>query len=146
PAVATVAAVFSVAYALRFVHQVFFGPAATDLPQPPREPTRGMLVPGALLVVACLLVGVLPGRTIGPLLDTAARSILGPALPEYRLAVWHGFTVPLFMSVVALAGGIAFYLLLHRANRAMQPTPLLSRVDAARLFDVANVIVVRGAA
>src|SRR5690606_19689266 len=80
PAVATVAAIFSVAYALRFVHQVFFGPAAHDLPQPPHEPTRGMLVPSALLVVACLLVGILPGRTIGPLLDTATLSILGANL------------------------------------------------------------------
>ena len=145
PAVATVAAVFSVAYALRFVHQVFFGPQATNLPQPPHEPTRGMLVPGALLVVACLLVGILPAQTVGPFLDTAALSILGPNLPEYQLTIWHGFTVPLLMSLVALVGGIAFYLLLNARGRTMRPTPLLSRLNAKRMFDVANVVAIREA-
>ena len=34
-----------------------------------REPTRGMLFPSAVLVVACLLVGIMPAQTVGPLLD-----------------------------------------------------------------------------
>src|SRR5690606_14696050 len=50
PAVATLASAFSVAYSLRFIHQVFLGPPATDLPHEPREPLRGMLLPSALLV------------------------------------------------------------------------------------------------
>jgi multicomponent K+:H+ antiporter subunit A len=145
PAVATIASLFSVTYSLRFVHQVFFGPAATDLPRPPREPTRGMLLPSAFLVLACLLIGLLPGQTLGPLLETAAHSILGPNLPDYELAVWHGFTLPLLMSVVALVGGIAFYLWLSMRDRTMAPTPLLSRLDAARIFDVVNVVMIRGA-
>src|SRR5690606_498444 len=103
PAVATAAGLFSVAYSLRFIHQVFFGPPSADLPRPPKEPTRGMIVPSALLVLACVLVGVLPSYTLGPLLQTASFAILGDALPEYRLAVWHGFTAPLAMSFVALA-------------------------------------------
>ncbi len=67
PAIATLGALFSVAYSLRFIHEVFFGPPADDLPRVPHEP-RPMLVPSALLVVACVLVGVLPAQTIGPLL------------------------------------------------------------------------------
>jgi multicomponent K+:H+ antiporter subunit A len=145
PAVATVASAFSVAYSLRFIHQVFFGPAATDLPRMPREPTRGMLLPSAFLVLACLLVGMLPAQTVGPLLETAARSILGADLPEYELAVWHGFTLPLLMSFVALGGGLALYLWLNVRDRTMAPTPLLSRLNAARSFDVLNVVMIRGA-
>ena len=145
PAVATIAGIFSVAYSLRLIHQVFFGPVAEDLPRPPREPTRGMLLPSALLVVTCLLVGMLPMRTLGPLLETAARSILGANLPEYQLAVWHGFTISLLMSFVALSGGIAFYVWLYVRGRVMQPTPLLARFDAKRMFDVANVVILRGA-
>src|SRR5690606_32374228 len=94
---------------------------------------------------ACLLVGILPARTVGPMLETAAVSILGPELPEYRLVVWHGFTIPLLMSVAALSGGVAFYLMLYRRRKTLIPTPLLSRFDSKRMFDVANVLATRGA-
>jgi multicomponent K+:H+ antiporter subunit A len=145
PAVATLAGIFSVAYSLRFIHRVFFGPLSQDLPRTPREPTRGMLFPSAVLVVACLLVGVMPAQTVGPVLAIAARSILGGTLPEYQLAVWHGFTAPLLMSVIALVGGIAFYAALTRRGRSLGPTPLLSRWNAARIFDIVNVALIRGA-
>jgi multicomponent K+:H+ antiporter subunit A len=145
PLVATVAGAFSVAYSLRFIHQVFYGPASRDLPRTPHEPTRGMLFPGVVLVIACVLVGTLPALTVGPLLEIAARSILGAKLPVYELAVWHGFTVPLLMSCIALLGGATFYALLLRTRRTMVRTPLLSRLDAARLFDILNVALLRGA-
>jgi multicomponent K+:H+ antiporter subunit A len=145
PIVATVAGAFSVAYSLRFIHQVFFGPLSKDLPRMPREPTRGMLVPSAVLVIVCLLVGVLPSVTDGPLLQMAGHSILGPALPFYRLALWHGFTLPLLMSAIALSAGALFYLFLYRRGRAMVPTPLLSRLNAARTFDIIDVVLIRGA-
>ena len=146
PAIATLAGVFSVAYSVRLIHQVFFGPLSSHLPRVPREPTRGMLVPSMLLVIACLLVGIFPEYTVGPVLATAARSILGEHLPTYELAVWHGVTAAFFMSMVALAGGIAFYVGLDRGGRAMVPTPGLSRLNAARAFDILDVVVIRGAA
>ena len=40
PYIATVAGMFSVAYSLRFIHGVFFGPAPSDLPRTPHEPPR----------------------------------------------------------------------------------------------------------
>jgi multicomponent K+:H+ antiporter subunit A len=146
PALATLGGLFSVAYSARFIHRVFFGPLSQDLPRTPHEPTRGMLLPSALLVVACLLVGIVPEYTVGPVLAVAARSILGEHLPAYELAVWHGVTLPLLMSVIALAGGLAFYVGLHRRGRTMMPTPVLSRLNAARAFDILNVIAIRGAA
>ena len=30
------------------------------------------------------------GLTVAPILDTAARAVLGPAMPEYSLRLWHG--------------------------------------------------------
>jgi multicomponent K+:H+ antiporter subunit A len=145
PLVATLAGMFSVAYSLRFIHRVFFGPLSDNLPRTPAEPTRGMLLPSAVLVIACLLVGMLPAQTIGPLLEVAARSILGPTLPQYELAVWHGFTAPLMMSLIALVGGVLFYALLSRRGQIFASTPLLSRWNAARIFDIANVALIRGA-
>jgi multicomponent K+:H+ antiporter subunit A len=146
PVVATLAGVFSVAYSVRLVHRVFMGPLAADLPRTPHEPAYWMLVPSALLVVACVLVGTLPVVTIGPYLNTAMRGILGTSVPAYSLAVWHGFTTPLLMSALALAGGIALYTLLYwRWDHALRPAPFAQLADGKRNFEVLIVRLIRSA-
>src|SRR5690606_12438108 len=109
PAGATLAGLFSVAYSTRFVHDVFFNGEPKDLPKTPHEPPRFMRVPVELLVVLCLAVGVAPALTVAPLLAVAAGAALGGPLPEYSLAIWHGFNLPLLMSAIALIGGLLFY-------------------------------------
>jgi multicomponent K+:H+ antiporter subunit A len=137
PLAAVVASTFSVAYSLRFILQVFFGAKPSeDLPRPPHEPPRWMLLPSTLLVITCLVVGVLPAYTVGPLLDTAARSILGDAMPAYSLALWHGLNTPLVMSLLALLGGIGLYLALRRRQREHPgKAPVIYRFDGKRSFD-----------
>jgi multicomponent K+:H+ antiporter subunit A len=76
---------FSVAYSLRFIHGVFFGPAPAGLPRTPQEPPRWMRFPIELLVLACLVVGILPTLTIGPILDVGVRALLGANTPSYQL-------------------------------------------------------------
>lgn len=110
---AVVMGMFSVAYSLRFIH-IFFGPQATDLPRAPHEPVYWMRFPVELLVLACLVVGIIPGLSIGWLLDAAVVSVLGERTPDYSLSVWHGLNLPLLMSVIALGGGVLFYTLLRR--------------------------------
>jgi multicomponent K+:H+ antiporter subunit A len=110
PAVSTLAGAFAVAYSLRFIHDVFFNGEPVNLPKyPPHEPTRYMKIPVEILVLLCLVVGMLPGFTVAPLLASAASASLGGALPEYSLHIWHGFNLPLAMSVLALLGGISIY-------------------------------------
>ncbi len=136
PYVVTLAAMFSVAYSLRFIHGAFFGPPATDLPQQPPPLPSWMSVPVALLVSACLLVGILPAATAGPFLQTASHAVLGPDIPPYHLAVWHGFTVPLLMSAAAMAGGAMLYLALQKYLRiGLDGPPLLRHLDSQRLLD-----------
>ncbi|OYX12608.1 MAG: monovalent cation/H+ antiporter subunit A, partial [Rhizobiales bacterium 32-66-8] len=137
PYFATLAGVFSVAYSLRFIHGAFFGPPPTDLPRMPHEPPHWMRFPVELLVVVCLIIGIIPGPTVGPLLADAARSLVGPDLPPYSLAVWHGFTLPLLMSVIALLGGILLYLAMrgYLAKGAEGP-PLLRQLKGQRIFEV----------
>jgi multicomponent K+:H+ antiporter subunit A len=137
PVAAVVAGAFSVAYSLRFIRQVFFGPPTHDAPHTPHDPALWMLLPSALLVLACLVVGVLPGRTLGPLLYAATSAILGAAnMPVYDLKVWHGFNLPLAMSLVAMLGGLAL-LYLFRGRYRSRPglTPLLHRLDGRRAFE-----------
>ncbi len=109
PALATLAGVFAVVYSLRFGHDVFFG-APPDCPRVPHEPTHWMRVPVELLVLLCVVVGVLPAWSVGWLLATAAQPVVGGPLPEYSLAVWHGFNTPLVMSMLATVGGVLVYL------------------------------------
>ncbi|MCC6171565.1 MAG: monovalent cation/H+ antiporter subunit A [Gammaproteobacteria bacterium] len=136
PFAATLAGVFAVVYSLRLGHDVFFGPPPVDLPRRPHEPVRWMRVPIELLVLACLVVGIAPALSIGPALATAARPVVGGVLPEYSLAVWHGFNLPLIMSLVALAGGVAVYVryAAKLRERASGGVPLLV-LDGRRAFD-----------
>src|SRR5699024_6617985 len=61
PLAAIVASTLSVVYSLRFITEVFFGPTPENLPKTPQEPPRWMRFPIELLVVACIVVGTLPG-------------------------------------------------------------------------------------
>jgi len=142
PYVAVAWGIFSVAYSLRFIHGVFFGPPPEGLPREPHEPARWMRFPMELLVAACLLVGMLPALTIGPILDAAVASILGADAPEYSLAVWHGFTTPMMMSLAALGGGALLYVALKNyLARGRDTTPLLPAVEGGRVFDLVLVTV-----
>lgn len=110
PLVAVIAGVFSVAYSMRFIHDVFFNGKPVNLPKfPPHEPTRYMKIPVEILVALCLLVGLAPGFTVAALLKVAATATLGGSLPEYDLTIWHGFNLPLAMSFVALVLGLLIY-------------------------------------
>ncbi len=134
---AVTAGLFSVTYSLRFI-SVFFGRLAPDLPNPhPHEPPRWMRFPVEFLVLLCLLVGIAPSVVIGPLLSGAASAVLAERMPEYSLAVWHGFNLPLLMSTVALLGGILLYWLLRRYYGLAESdrVPLLHRINGARVYD-----------
>ena len=110
PYIVTAASMFTVAYSLRFIREVFFGPPPEKLPRTPREPPFLMRFPAELLVLACLVVGIFPAFTIAPLLETALHAVIGPALPDYSLRLWHGFTFELLMSAVAIFGGVVIYI------------------------------------
>jgi multicomponent K+:H+ antiporter subunit A len=135
PYIVTVASMLTVTYSLRFIYGVFFGPVASGLPRIPHEPPALMRLPAGILVLVCLIVGIVPAATVGPVLETAVRSVLGPAVPYYSLAVWHGFTPELLMSVIALTGGTALYIMLRPRFRRSPGPPLLWHVRGQRLFD-----------
>lgn len=132
PVIATLAGAFSVAYSLRFVHDVFFNGDPVDLPKyPPHEPARYMKIPVEILVLLCLLVGMVPGYTVAPLLAAAVTGSLNGNVPEYSLTIWHGFNLPLLMSFIALAGGILIYALRKWSFRWYEGLP---PVDSLQVF------------
>lgn len=139
--------VFGVAYSLRFI-QVFFGPLQSGDKPEPHEPPRWMRFPVELLVLCCLIVGILPELSVGVLLDAAATSVLGEALPHYSLAIWHGLNIPLLMSVLAFIGGIIFYIWLKlRCNLQQRDrVPLLHRLNGKEAYETTMLLMAAGAA
>ena len=146
PVIATIAGTFSVVYALRFTVDVFFGPPATHLPHTPHEPPRWMRAPVELLVFTCLLVGIFPAQVVGSILAAAALPVVGGVLPQYSLAIWHGWNAPMIMSLVAMSGGVVLYLLLRKQlkrGRFKYP-PVISYFNGKRGFERSLVVMMRG--
>jgi len=106
---ALIGGLLGVMYSLRFIHDAFFGQKPHALETTPHDPPYGMLLPVGLLVIICLLIGLLPALTAAPLVTISAASILGTALPDYHLTLWHGFNGPLLMSAISVAGGAGLY-------------------------------------
>src|SRR5690606_7243321 len=122
---------------LRFAHDVFFNGEPQGLPKyPPNEPPRYMKVPVEILVVLCLLLGIMPAQVVAPLLDAAAAATLASPPPAYSLAIWHGISLPLLMSVCALLGGLALYSQRARlfAKRELLRAGL-PKLDAKQVFE-----------
>ena len=133
---ALLGSILAVAYSLRFIHSVFFGPLARDLPKAPHEPPFLMRLPVEILVVICLAVGVLPAITIGPYLRSAAVAVLGAGTPEYSLAIWHGLNEPLVMSLVALFAGTALYFAVAGPiAHGPEGPPILRALAGKRIFE-----------
>ena len=109
PVLATVAGALAVAYSARFIHDVFFNGDPIDLPKQPSEPPRYMRVPIEILVALCLAVGIFPNFIVDDILTAASFSVIGGYVPEFKVALWHGFNLPLLMSAIAVTGGIFLY-------------------------------------
>ncbi len=143
PILATLAAIFSVAYSLRFVHDVFFNGEPVNLPRLPHPPPRYMRIPVDFLVVICLGVGILPALTVGPLLAMAVQATIQGEPPYYSLAIWHGLNVPLMMSGIALIGGVVLYR--FRGRLFAWNEKRLAHLDARIAFNAILGLVIRWA-
>lgn len=132
PLLATIAAVFSVAYSLRLIHDVFFNGQPKGLTKTPHEPPRYMRLPVEILVVLCLVVGIAPALVVGGLLQAAAAAVLAGPTPEYSLAIWHGFNLPLLMSAVALTAGVFMYV---KRKQLFDFQNALPGIDTLNIFE-----------
>ena len=132
PVLATLGALFSVAYSFRYIFHVFLGEQRHDYPHHPHDPPFLMWAPPALLAVLVVLIGILPATVAGPLVATVSAAVVGGPLPYYSLSLWHGFTPALLMSVIAVAGGA---LLLWRHKQAKAIRESVPRPEAKTLFE-----------
>jgi len=142
PALATIAALLSAAYSFRFAIRTFFGPPRDDYPRRPHDPPFGMWLPVAILIVPVMAIGILPALTAGPIVERTALAVVGEALPDYKLAIWHGLTPALYMSIIALVGGAILFAAYPYANAIRLAFP---RPDAKQIYDAVLSGLVNGA-
>ncbi|ESR26878.1 monovalent cation/H+ antiporter subunit A [Lutibaculum baratangense] len=106
PLLATLGALFSVAYSARLLHATFFGETRfPDAKHPPHDPPLGMWLPVAILVVPVIVFGLVPGLA-EPIVRLTAAAVINGELPNFYLSLWHGVTPALVMSIIAVAGGL----------------------------------------
>ncbi|MFN3294152.1 MAG: monovalent cation/H+ antiporter subunit A, partial [Gemmobacter sp.] len=105
PVLATIGAMFSVAYSFRLIAHVFLGPVRDDYPHKPHDPGFGMWAAPALLAVLVVLIGVMPMTMAGDLVRVVAGAVTGEAV-AVKITHWHGFVPALWMSVAAVGAGL----------------------------------------
>ncbi|MGV8929175.1 MAG: monovalent cation/H+ antiporter subunit A [Brevundimonas sp.] len=132
PVLATLGAMLSVAYSLRYIAHVYFGPRRDDYPKTPQDPGVGLWGPPAVLVALVLAIGLAPALVAGPLVNRVAAAVTNGAAPQVQLALWHGVTPALFMSLAAIGVGALLLVGHRRLDRLWHAAPL---PDAKRLFD-----------
>jgi len=138
---ATLAGIFAVAYSVRLVHGVFFdGPVGKQVPnKDAHEPPFGMRAPATLLAILCILVGLFPALLVENIVNSTARaSTQVMDFEGAHLALWHGFNMPLLMSVIASIGGLIFYFSLAKGGkiREIDLDPYLGRLQGRVAFDL----------
>lgn len=125
--------VFTTIYSLRFLWGAFAGKGMTEPSVRVREmhrPPVTFLLPPAVLAAAGLALGLWPSG-LDTVLDDYAETIPGPS--DYHLALWHGFGVPLLLSVLILAvGTCVFFGRKQLPRRKFGYTPL---GNADRIYD-----------
>ena len=133
PALATFGSLFSAAYCFRLIGHVFLGPVRDDYPAKPHDPGAGLWLPPAILVVLVVAIGVAPFLA-EPFVKLVTHAVLGDAaeVPTAYFKIWHGLVPALFMSIIAVVGGLLMMAIFNPALRVWDAAP---RPEAKTIFD-----------
>jgi multicomponent K+:H+ antiporter subunit A len=129
---ATIGALFSVAYSFRFLAHGFLGPVREDYPHNPHDPGPGLWGAPAFLALLVVLIGLFPMATAAWLVDAAAVAVTGETV-AVKIYHWHGLeAVALWMSLAAIGGGLMMLGAFPRLRAIWDAAP---RPEAKRIFD-----------
>ncbi|MEM6385586.1 MAG: monovalent cation/H+ antiporter subunit A [Pseudomonadota bacterium] len=133
PALATFGSLMSAAYCFRFIGHTFLGPVRDDYPAKPHDPGFGMWGPPAVLVVLVVVIGCAPFLA-EPFVKLITGAVLGVAaeVPDKHIKIWHGWIPALYMSIVAVVGGLAVMLIYKPLQKLWDVTP---RPEAKVIFE-----------
>ena len=133
PALATLGSLLSAAYCFRFIGHTFLGPVRDDYPAKPHDPNAGMWLPPAFLVVIVVLIGIAPFLA-EPFVKLVTASVLGGVadVPKSYFKIWHGLVPALYLSVIAVLGGLVLLAIFKPLLKLWDATP---RPEAKVIFE-----------
>ncbi len=80
-----------------------------ETPKTPHEAPPSMLAGPVVLASLSLIFGLLGFIPAGAVVGSAVQAVYGSPL-EVELYLWHGFNLPLLLSVLAIVGGVVLFL------------------------------------
>jgi multicomponent K+:H+ antiporter subunit A len=132
PVAVTLAAMLSAAYSFRYIAGVYLGPKRADYPAKPHDPPFGLWGPSALLVLLAIAIGLFPITLTAPLVAATAVVVTGDPEPVFAPMLWHGLTLALLMSVIAIVAGV---LMVRQHPALLRFWSRLPLPEAKALFD-----------
>ncbi|WP_207482646.1 hydrogen gas-evolving membrane-bound hydrogenase subunit E [Arenibaculum pallidiluteum] len=125
------AAMVAIAGVLSF--RLFFArPRPT--PKAPHDPGWAMMTGPLVLGILGLLAGGIPSLFGSWLVNPAAAALLGESV-RVDLALWHGFSPLLVLSIATVAMGVGLYLAWERLGLVLRSLRQLDRFGPARAYD-----------
>ncbi|WP_407496716.1 monovalent cation/H+ antiporter subunit A [Pseudooceanicola sp. MF1-13] len=133
PVLAVAGSLFSAAYCFRFISHTFLGPKRDDYPAKPHDPNPGMWMPPAILATLVVVIGVAPFLA-EPFVKLVTASVLGGVVdvPDAHIKIWHGLVPALYMSIIAVVGGLVLLFLFAPLSKVWEATP---RPEAKVIFE-----------
>ncbi len=142
-AVAVGASIFTLAYGLIIIFGVFLGQESKPEKSPREAPWTMLLAPAILALFSLVLA--LPPFLQGPtsaLMEAATSVSLGEPY-GFTLALWHGITLPLLLTIGVIAGGSILYLVRTPVRTWQSGWP--ARIRLSILYDGTLVLLNRTA-
>ncbi|MEM8978284.1 MAG: monovalent cation/H+ antiporter subunit A [Pseudomonadota bacterium] len=133
PGLATLGSVFSAAYCFRLIGHTFLGPVRDDYPSKPHDPNPGMWLPPAILAVLVVVIGVAP-FLVEPFVKLVTGAVQGDVteVTSKHIKIWHGWVPALYMSIIAVVGGLVLVALFKPLLRIWDALP---RPEAKTIFE-----------
>ncbi len=111
----------------------FFG-QRLPTPEEPHAPSLALVAGPGVLALLGLAMAFLPGTLATWIVGPASAVVLADAAnPD--LSLWHGWTLPLALSALAIVGGIALFFLRRPARSMIELLRPLDRIGPARAYD-----------
>ncbi len=130
---ALISAIMIVAMAAVFALRPFLGDLK-ETPKKPHEAPLSMLIGPVILAALSLIFGLAGFLPAAALVNGAVASVYGTPL-DVQLYLWHGFNLPLMLSVVAVIAGIVLFVKWDRVLELFARMPFIDRLGPERGYE-----------
>ncbi|SIS36751.1 hydrogen gas-evolving membrane-bound hydrogenase subunit E [Salimicrobium flavidum] len=141
PYLAVFGSIFTFVYSMYFFFGTFRGKSNIDeLPKKPHEAPVGMLISPAVLILLVVIIGLFPSLINETFIEHAASAVYGGDAAK-EIYFWHGFNLPLIMSLTVIAFGTILALTISRWRTVYNFVPGILSMNKVYDFTVDKSVV-----